>query len=407
MIRYSKTAAKSGAFTVRLGQFPEEVVAQINEAPGNKQPASDIWKGVLAATSHRYEVMILEADWTAYEEQSRSSEPAPKKKSKLGRPEKNWKDLCVIIGAYILKHHRVSPEDKIKVELASEKIHKIAEDDRSIRSAVSAVNQGCPFKHSVESGSNFNQLGFYALYLFTRARQCLKRSAPSTKELNMPSKLKNVLAFAKLGISILPLAPERLEPAVGWGAKAAVTDPKTLRAFYKKHAEYNYGLVMEGGTFAIRANDKRARLRLQTLSGGSLPKTVTFRSGPFRFYVLRSGDMQVSSSEGQLGKGLDVLGEGSCVLGPGSRMSSGAECCFAEGRALGDVQIATSPEWLSNMIGVASAPARSNPYQPGTQVVVSLPITAIFVDPKHHVDPEDVDLVDGSIGVLGLRLLSR
>ena len=219
----------------------------------------------------------------------------------------------------------------------------------------------------------------------------------------MPSKLKNVLAFAKLGISILPLAPERLEPAVGWGAKAAVTDPKTLRAFYKKHAEYNYGLVMEGGTFAIRANDKRARLRLQTLSGGSLPKTVTFRSGPFRFYVLRSGDMQVSSSEGQLGKGLDVLGEGSCVLGPGSRMSSGAECCFAEGRALGDVQIATSPEWLSNMIGVASAPARSNPYQPGTQVVVSLPITAIFVDPKHHVDPEDVDLVDGSIGVLGLR----
>lgn len=130
MIRYSKTAAKSGAFTVRLGQFPEEVVAQINEAPGNKQPASDIWQGVLAATSHRYEVMILEADWTAYEEQSRSSQPAPKKKSKLGRPEKNWKELCVIIGAYILKHHRVSPEDKIKVELASEKIHKIAEDDQ-------------------------------------------------------------------------------------------------------------------------------------------------------------------------------------------------------------------------------------------------------------------------------------
>ena len=129
MIRYSKTAAKSGAFTVRIGQFPEEVVAQINEAPGNKQPA-DIWKGVLAATSHRYEAVILEADWTAYEGRSRSSQPAPKKKSKLGRPEKNWKDLCVIIGAYILKHHRVLPKDKIKVELASETIHKIAEDDQ-------------------------------------------------------------------------------------------------------------------------------------------------------------------------------------------------------------------------------------------------------------------------------------
>ena len=134
-----------------------------------------------------------------------------------------------------------------------------------------------------------------------------------------------------------------------------------------------------------------------------MPKTVTFRSGPFRFYVFRSDGMQVSSSEGQLGKGLDVLGEGSYLLGPGSRMSPGAECRFAEGRALGDVEIATSPEWLSNMIGVASAPARSNPYPAGSQAVVSLLISAIFVDPKHPVDPEDVDLVDGSIGVLGLR----
>ena len=54
----------------------------------------------------------------------------PKKELKVGRPEKNWKETCVIIGAYIIKHHQVSPEDKIKVELASEKIYKIAEDDR-------------------------------------------------------------------------------------------------------------------------------------------------------------------------------------------------------------------------------------------------------------------------------------
>jgi hypothetical protein len=130
MIRYSKTSSKSGALTVRLGEFAEEVVAQINEDLGHEQAASDKWKGVLAATSHRYEVAILEADWIAYEERNRPSEPAPKNKSKLGRPQKNWKDLCVIIGAYIIKHHQVSPEDKIKVELASETIHKIAENDQ-------------------------------------------------------------------------------------------------------------------------------------------------------------------------------------------------------------------------------------------------------------------------------------
>ena len=129
MIRYSKTSSKSGALTVRLGDFPEEVVAKINEAPGHEQAASDKWKGVLSATSHRYEVAIIEADWIAYEKQNPPSEPAPKKESKLGRPPKNWKEVCVIIGAYIIKHHQISPKDKIKVELASEVIHKIAEDD--------------------------------------------------------------------------------------------------------------------------------------------------------------------------------------------------------------------------------------------------------------------------------------
>jgi hypothetical protein len=130
IIRYSKTSPKSGALTVRLSEFAEEVVTQLNEAPGHERAASDKWKGVLAATSHRYEVAIIEADWIAYEKQNPPSEPAPKKKSKLGRPPKNRKELCVIIGAYIIKHHQVSPEAKIKVELASEVIHKIAEDDK-------------------------------------------------------------------------------------------------------------------------------------------------------------------------------------------------------------------------------------------------------------------------------------
>ena len=92
------------------------------------------------------------------------------------------------------------------------------------------------------------------------------------------------------------------------------------------------------------------------------------------------------------------------VPGPGKHSYlQGLSGASPKRRALDEVEIAESPEWLSNMIGVASAPARSEPYQPGTQLVVSLPISAIFVDPKHLLDPEDVDLLDGSIGVLGLR----
>ena len=54
-----------------------------------------MWKLVLAASSQRYEAVILEADWIAYEEQNRPSVSPLKKKSKVGRPEKNWKGtLC-------------------------------------------------------------------------------------------------------------------------------------------------------------------------------------------------------------------------------------------------------------------------------------------------------------------------
>jgi hypothetical protein len=130
VIRYSKTSSKSGAFRVGLGEFSEEVVAEVNEASSHEQAASDKWKGVLAATSHRYEVAILEADWTAYEKQNPPSEPVLVKKSKSGRHEKTgWRALSVIIGAYIIKHYQETHEH-IKIEEASKKIYKLAEADK-------------------------------------------------------------------------------------------------------------------------------------------------------------------------------------------------------------------------------------------------------------------------------------
>jgi hypothetical protein len=103
IIRYSKTSSKSGAFKVRLGEFPEEVVAQVSEASSHEQAASDKWKGVLAATSHRYEVAIIEADWIAYEKQNPPNEPTSKKKSTSGRHEKTgWR-------AYESPHFQMTP----------------------------------------------------------------------------------------------------------------------------------------------------------------------------------------------------------------------------------------------------------------------------------------------------------
>ncbi|HEX4055071.1 MAG TPA: bifunctional DNA primase/polymerase [Tepidisphaeraceae bacterium] len=227
-----------------------------------------------------------------------------------------------------------------------------------------------------------------------------------TSQKSSSKKLKNILAFAKFGIPILPLAPGGAEPAVPGGAKAAVTDLKTLRKLYRRHPDYNYGVVAEGGTFVVSAKGKNAKARLYALAsqyGTPLPKTVTFRGAGIRYYVFRAAGMQVCNSQGKLGKGIDVFGSGAYVLGPGSVSPAGKKYCFAKDRGVSDVKIAKGPAWLSDMIGVALAPARSNTYPAGSRAVISLPISAIFVAPKHHVDPEDVDLLDGSIGVLGLR----
>jgi hypothetical protein len=50
-------------------------------------------------------------------------------RSKSGRHAKTaWRDLCVIIGAYILKHCEIT-EEKIKINEASIKTHEIAKDE--------------------------------------------------------------------------------------------------------------------------------------------------------------------------------------------------------------------------------------------------------------------------------------
>jgi hypothetical protein len=60
-------------------------------------------------------------------------------RSKSGRHAKTaWRDLCVIIGAYILKHCEIT-EEKIKINEASIKIHEIASAASTIRDRLSQI----------------------------------------------------------------------------------------------------------------------------------------------------------------------------------------------------------------------------------------------------------------------------
>lgn len=172
----------------------------------------------------------------------------------------------------------------------------------------------------------------------------------------MSSKLRTLLAFAKRGVGIVPLTPGENVPVVAGGAKAAVTDPKTLRAFYKKRPKYNYGLALGDGVFAIRVKDNRSKSRLHKLAadhGERLPKTATLRIDKARLYLFAAKGTQLGS--GLIEKGIEVLGTGEYVPGPGSSLPSGGKSRFASGRTLSDTEIAVGPTWL-----IGAVPADAN-----------------------------------------------
>ena len=126
-IRHSRNRKNSGLYTVSAGEFADDIVTQVNEQLENKEAdASNAWKAVLAATTCTYEVEITEREWVDYLHRHNLTEPGPEIKSKSGRNQKKgWRDLSVIIGAYIIKHYETMKEE-IKAGEASKKIHEIA-----------------------------------------------------------------------------------------------------------------------------------------------------------------------------------------------------------------------------------------------------------------------------------------
>lgn len=118
VIRFSDNRS-SGSFKVRLGQFAEEIIAQIyQQVEGHGAPPSEEWKAVLKATTHTYEVEIIEREWADFFARNAADlrQITSEKKSRSGRHQKTgWRELSIIIGAYILKHYETTKE-LIKIE---------------------------------------------------------------------------------------------------------------------------------------------------------------------------------------------------------------------------------------------------------------------------------------------------
>jgi hypothetical protein len=122
MIRYSSENRRSGVFKVRIGDFADVIAPSMLDGAKGNLPAK--LKAILSATTRSYEVEIKESEWEAY----RQNQPVMDAKGKSGRHQKQeWRDVCVIIGAYLMNYlmnYQQKTSKPLKPEHAAEAIFR-------------------------------------------------------------------------------------------------------------------------------------------------------------------------------------------------------------------------------------------------------------------------------------------
>jgi hypothetical protein len=157
VIRFTRKST-SGAFKIRLGEFADEIIAQISQQlECQSAPTSEEWKALLKATTLQYEVEIIEREWANFLGSYAAQLPLEKKSGSGRYAKTGWRNLSVIIGAYILKHCKTTNEE-IKIQEANENIYKIAKREGIAYLRCRADDQGRGVKDTSEGGNAFDEI---------------------------------------------------------------------------------------------------------------------------------------------------------------------------------------------------------------------------------------------------------
>lgn len=106
-------------FKVRLQEFASELVAHILRCVPEGAVNAELWASVLAQSGRGHEVELLEASWTKFE--LTNPHVGLPSKPNFGKPAKaGWRELCQLIGSYILKHCNGNSDVLKPVEAAEE-----------------------------------------------------------------------------------------------------------------------------------------------------------------------------------------------------------------------------------------------------------------------------------------------
>jgi putative DNA primase/helicase len=198
------------------------------------------------------------------------------------------------------------------------------------------------------------------------------------------SRLNAALLYAAEGWSVVPLHSKTMSgactcggehcerpgnhPRTANGLNDATTNRALIEKYWNKWPNAKIGIAtgVGGGIIVVVIDGEVGRSSLKELEGrnAKLPKTVTIRAGKQRIYFFRIGSARLHCPTTRLGRGITILGDGQFVVAPGSIHDPELVRRFTDGRAPGEVEIATAPQWLMNLI--------SEPTSTGSQPVLSV-----------------------------------
>jgi putative DNA primase/helicase len=185
------------------------------------------------------------------------------------------------------------------------------------------------------------------------------------------SRLNAALLYAAEGWPVVPLHSKMMSrvctcgnaacdkpgmhPRTEHGVGDATTDPERVKKYWTQWPNAKIGIAtgVDAGIIAVVIDGEVGRSSLKELEARNtqLPKTVTIRASKERTYLFEIGDTRLHCPTKRLGDGITILGDGEFVVAPNSIHDPELVRRFTDGRAPGDVEMATAPQWLMNLIG--------------------------------------------------------
>jgi AAA domain/Bifunctional DNA primase/polymerase, N-terminal len=185
------------------------------------------------------------------------------------------------------------------------------------------------------------------------------------------SRLNAALLYAAEGWPVVPLHSKAMSgactcgnadcdkpgmhPRTGHGVRDATTNRALIEKYWDKWPNAKIGIAtgVDAGIIAVVIDGEIGRSKLKELEARNtqLPKTVTIRAPKERTYLLEIGDTRLHCPTKRLADGITILGDGEFVVAPYSIHDPELVRRFADEGAAGDVEMATAPQWLMNLIG--------------------------------------------------------